>query len=118
MTAALLIGCREDATVKAPQGAQLVHPNGLQLTSPANATSQQRAAGFALTVGGESRTLLTIVVEIADAAPELASAQERALGTEAVARYAVQKIDGGSGGAEYQLRAATSVHARWIVMTA
>jgi len=118
VTAALLIGCREDATVKASLGTQLAHPNGLQLMAPPGATSQQRADGFALTVGGESRTPLAIVVELAEAAPVLASAQERTLGTAAVARSAVHQVAGGSGGVEYQLQAATAARARWIVMTA
>ena len=118
VTAALLIGCREGATVTAPQGIELVHPNGLRLRSPPGATSQQRASGFSLTLSDESRTPLTIVFELTDSAPVLAGAQERALATEEVARYAVQRVAGGSGGAEYRLQAATSANARWIVMTA
>ncbi|RYZ03487.1 MAG: hypothetical protein EOO73_27510 [Myxococcales bacterium] len=80
--------------------------------------ARERAAGFALTAGQATRAPLRVEVDLVDAEPAIDAAQERSLEGGALARFALSRYSGGSGGQEYRFRASKPAGSRWIAMTA
>lgn len=116
--AMISIGCRGGSGTEPVRHVQLLHPNGLRVVVPGGMDARERAAGFALTAGQETRAPRTVEVDLVDAEPVIDAAQERALEGGARARFALSRHSGGSGGQEYRLRASKPAAARWIAITA
>ncbi len=95
---------------------ELQHENGLSVARPEGFDDQKTATGFVFNEVGGRRTPRTISVERVDTAPVPDGAKERRVG-EATALYTVQELGAGSGGTEYELKAARAAGSAWIVLT-
>jgi hypothetical protein len=112
-----LTGCQQRPST--PSGSRLAHPNGLELSRPAGFEATQTADGFVLEEGGQLRSPRRVEVRLVRtplAIPE--PDRRRLLARGAIARYSIREMEGGSGGAEYELRALEAIGDGWIVLVA
>lgn len=100
------------------QDAQLVHPNGLQLSRPRGFQDIQTEHGFTLSESGGIRSPRKIEIELVKDQPDIQQPRQRPLPAGAVARFSIREVGAGSAGPEYEFRASEEVGERWIVVIA
>jgi len=113
----LVLGCREPIQ-PLESGTLLEHPNGLRLLRPDGFEERLTERGFALDEAGNLRTPRRIQVERADIAPTFETTDQVTFEDGELLGYTIVDMGGGSGGTEYELRAARSLGSGWVVLTA
>ena len=116
LLATSLAACEEKGT-EVRIAEELEHANGLRTVLPQGFRAVTTAAGFQFDEQGELRSPKKITIVRSDAKPELAAEGEQTLPDREEAQYAVQELQGGSGGNVYQLTAWRKATDGWIVMT-
>ena len=116
LLAASLAACEEKGA-EVPIAEELAHANGLRTVLPQGFRAATTAAGFEFDEEGELRSPKRITIVRSDAKPELAAEGEQTLPDREEARFAIQELEGGSGGDVYQLTAWRKATDGWIVMT-